>query len=101
MKHLVVLILPFLLILANDALSATVEGTVSHTDNNEPVAYALVIFLSNGTEAARTITGDDGYYFLNSISEGTYTVRVSHDNTVKEFPDVVIGPAGGTFDFQI
>jgi len=89
------------LILANSAFAANVEGTVSHADTGEPVAYALVIFVLDDNEVARKITGDDGYYFIRNISEGTYTVRILYREETREFSDIVVGPSGGTFNFEI
>jgi len=88
------------LIFANYAFSAPVEGTVSRADNNQPVAHALVLFLSNGAEAGRTMTGDDGYFYHNNIPDGTYTIKIVYDQIVKEFPNVVV-PHGGRIDLKI
>ncbi len=101
MKRLFKVIFITLLIHANFAFAANVEGIVSHADTKEPVAYALVIFILNDKEVARKITGDDGYYFIRNISKGTYTIRILYKEAKKEFSNIVVGSSGGTFNFEI
>lgn len=88
------------LVFANYALCAEVEGTVARADNNQPVAHALVLFLSNGAEAGRTMTGDDGYFYHGNIPDGTYTIKIVYGDLVREFPNVVV-PHGGRIDLKI
>ena len=83
---------------ANYAISATAEGSV--TRDNHPIAHALVLFVLNGAEAGRTMTGDDGYFSHNSIPDGTYTIRIVYGQEVREFPNIAI-PHDGQLDFTI
>lgn len=101
MKRLSITILIMLLILARAAFGGNVYGTVSHAKNKKPAAHALVMFILNKKEVARTSTGDDGKYFVRNISKGTYTVKILHKKVTKEFPNIVIGPSGGNFNFKI
>lgn len=101
MKRVSITIFIILLILANSAFAGNVFGTVSHAKNKKPAAHALVKFILNKKEVARTVTGDDGKYFVRNISAGTYTVKISYKKVTKEFRNVVIGPSGGTFNFKI
>ncbi|MCI0617283.1 carboxypeptidase-like regulatory domain-containing protein [bacterium] len=88
------------LMFANYAFCAEVEGSVARADNNQPVAHALVLFVSNGMEAGRTMTGDDGYFYHGSIPDGTYTIKIVYGQTVREFSNVAI-PHGGRLDLKI
>ena len=88
------------LMFANYAFSAEVEGSVARADNNAPVAHALVLFLSNGTEAGRTMTDDSGYFYHGNIPDGTYTIKIVYGDLVREFPNVVI-PHDGRLDLKI
>ncbi len=101
MKRLTLTFLIILSILANAAFAGSVYGTVSFAKNKKPVVNALVIFTLNKKEVARTTTGNDGKYFIRNLSEGTYTVKISHKNVTKVFPNVVVGKSGGTFNFKL
>jgi len=101
MKRLTIVVFITLLILANSAFAANVEGTISHTGTKKPVAYAMIIFILNDKEVARKITGDDGFYYIRNISEGTYTVKILYREVTKEFSDRVVGPSDNTFNFKI
>ena len=87
-------------VFANYAFSAEVEGSVARADNSAPVAHALVLFVLNGAEAGRTMTGDDGHFYHGSIPDGTYTIRIVYGQVVQDFPNVVI-PHGGRLDLRI
>jgi len=101
MKRLSVMIFIAILFFATSAMAANIDGTVYFKNTKKPVAHALVIFILNDKEVARKITGDDGYYFIRNISEGTYTVKISYKEMTKVFHDIFIGPSGGTFNFEI
>lgn len=88
------------LVFSNYAFSAPVEGSVVRSDNSQPIAHALVLFVANGAEAGRTMTGDDGYFYHGNIPDGTYTIKIVYGDLVKEFPNVVV-PHGGRIDLKI
>jgi len=64
------LLLPFVATAQN---TATLEGTITDTDN-EPLAGANV-FLVESSQG--TATGPDGTYQIDNISPGAYTVRIT------------------------
>jgi hypothetical protein len=100
MKCVSIILFVISLMFANYAFSAEVEGSVASADNNQPIAHALILFITNGAEAGRTMTGDDGYFYHGSIPDGTYTIRIVYGQMVRDFPNVVI-PHGGRLDLRI
>lgn len=57
----------------------TIRGSVIDGDTKEPVAYAKVLLLQNGTVKGGANTDDDGKFQINSISPGSYDVEVRNE----------------------
>jgi hypothetical protein len=97
---IVVNLLLLLLVLPNFSSADSVSGKVRYKGSDNPAPYALVIFMQDGRERARAITGDDGFYFIRNIAEGKYSVRIRRGETQREH-EVQVGPNGGSFDFDL
>ena len=52
----------------------SVKGLV--TSSNKPLRSVWVIASQNGTEKGRSLTGDDGKYFIDNLPAGTYDLVV-------------------------
>ena len=52
----------------------SVKGLV--TSSNKPLRSVWVIASQNGTERGRSLTGDDGKYFIDNLPAGTYDMVV-------------------------
>jgi hypothetical protein len=100
MKHLSIVIIA-ILILPNMIFALSFEGRITRKDTNEPATQALIVFSSNGIEKARTVTGDDGLYFIPNIPEGTYVVKISYRGVNREYLNVVVGLSARMHDFEI
>ena len=82
MKHALHLTMPIALIAAassglSEAQQATrtfVKGTV--TSAGTPARSVWVIVSMNGREKGRSLTGDDGKYYIANLAPGTYDVVV-------------------------
>lgn len=62
---------------ASDALGAgaSVRGTVSNASGQAMVSVWVVVE-KNGTEQGKSLTGDDGGYYIGSLSNDTYELVV-------------------------
>jgi hypothetical protein len=88
----------FLSVFANIACAQSVYGKILR--NGQPAQHVLVIFSRGQTEVARAITGNDGYYFINSLPEGTYRVTIVYKGGSRTY-SVTTSHAGGKYDFSI
>jgi hypothetical protein len=52
-----------------------ITGVVTST-SGRPVASAWVIISQDGNEKGRSLTGDDGTYYISNLSAGTYHLMV-------------------------
>lgn len=58
--------------------TSSIGGTVRLRESAQPVGGAIITLIDvRGTVAATTVTGPDGAYELNDVSEGAYTVAVA------------------------
>lgn len=93
------LILP-LLLTAAPAWAAPVKGQVVSASDHEPVVRALVVFLRGDTERARTSTGNDGKFYVRDLDPGTYTVKISRGDQVREFPGTRVRNSTNNLRFE-
>jgi hypothetical protein len=79
----------------------SLEGRITLAGTGQPATRALIVFMSNGVEKARTITGDDGRYSIRNIPEGAYNVRILYRDKNPTEATAVVGPSPKPIDFQI
>jgi hypothetical protein len=58
----------------------SVQGKVAD-GSDRPVARVWVVLSQGDTERARTLTGDDGRYYMAGLAQGSYRVRVRRGQT--------------------
>jgi hypothetical protein len=85
-------------VLSNTAYAQSVSGTIRQ--GNSPAPHVLVIFFRDGLEVARAITGNDGYYFIRNLPQGSYRVKLEYPGGTKT-NSVTVGDGGGNFDFSL
>ena len=74
-KHLLITLLSLLFIIQLSAgTTGKISGTVTDNESHEPLIGVNVILLETSLGAA---TNADGFYLINNIPPGTYTVRFS------------------------
>ena len=74
-KHLLIICLPLLLIMQlNAGTTGKISGTVTDTETRESLIGVNVILMGTNLGAA---TNDDGFYVINNIPPGTYTIQFS------------------------
>jgi hypothetical protein len=67
---------------ASQALAGgAVQGTVATASGN-PVASAWVVFEQKGSEKGKSLTGDDGKYYVAGLGPGDYEVTVRKGDRV-------------------
>jgi hypothetical protein len=67
---------------APEALAGSaVQGTVT-TASGQPVASAWVVFARGGAEQGKSLTGDDGKYYVAGLRTGEYQVTVRKGDQV-------------------
>ena len=57
----------------------TIRGSVVDGDTREPIAFAKVLLLQDGTVKGGANTDDEGKFQINSISPGSYDVEVRNE----------------------
>jgi hypothetical protein len=91
-----------ILVFPSLAFAVSVDGLVTLKDTKQPATRALIVFMSNDVEKARTITGDDGRYSIRDIPEGTYSVRIFYrDKNLPTETTAVVGSSPQSINFQI
>jgi hypothetical protein len=93
MRRLFFLLVFLLFAFLNTALAADIEGVV--TAEGKPAANAMVILMLKNKEAARTITGNDGRYYIRKIAANMYTVRILWQKIRREYTITVAERVGG------
>jgi hypothetical protein len=79
--------------------NADIRGTVSQP-SGQPLRSVWVIVRQNGAEKGRSLTGDDGRYYIGSLNEGGYEIVVkSGDREI--FNRSVNLPANQRFDISV
>lgn len=86
---------------AAPAWTAPVKGKVVSATDHEPVVRALVLFLHDGTEMARTSTANDGKFYIRDLDPGTYTVEISRGDKEKEFPGTRVRDSDNRLRFEL
>jgi hypothetical protein len=56
-----------------------IKGSVT-ASTGRPVASVWVTISLNGAERGRSLTGDDGKYYISNLAEGTYDIVVLQGN---------------------
>lgn len=56
-----------------------IKGVVT-ASQNRPVTSVWVTLSQNGTEKGRSLTGDDGKYYISNLDDGTYDIAVLQGN---------------------
>ncbi|HLU86722.1 MAG TPA: carboxypeptidase regulatory-like domain-containing protein, partial [Taishania sp.] len=57
----------------------TIRGSVIDGDTKQPVPYAKVLLIQNGTVKGGANTDDDGKFQINSVAPGSYDVEVRNE----------------------
>ena len=100
-RHAVVVCLLALTAFTCSALAVPIHGTVSRAGTRQHAARALVVFSGfRGDEIARTITGNDGRYFVRDIAEGQYSVTISYHGRSRSYSGVVVTASRSVLDFE-
>lgn len=68
------LVLVFSVALSSQRAAIYVKGLVS--SSNRPLRSVWVIASQSGQEKGRSLTGDDGRYYIGNLSDGTYDILV-------------------------
>lgn len=54
-----------------------ITGKVTSVSSGRPVASAWVIMKQGGNEKGRSLTGDDGSYYIGNLGDGGYEILVT------------------------
>ena len=74
------------------------KGTVR--SGGRPVRSVWVIVGQNGTDKSRSLTGDDGRYYIGNLAPGRYDVTVTNGRNLLHKGQVSL-PANSTYDIRI
>lgn len=94
-----VLLLATVFSVASSAQAGRITGTVK-SPSGAPVISAWVIVSQNGVEKGKSLTGDDGKYYISNLGDGTYQVVVVKSNRQLYRAEVNL-PADGNYDIQV
>jgi hypothetical protein len=65
-----------------------IKGVVK--SSGRPLSSVWVIVNQNGSEKGRSLTGDDGRYYINNLSDGVYDLTVYRGNSQLHREQVVL-----------
>ena len=99
-KYICYIYLLLLLLFSDTAFCIDTYGKIINNLNN-PVAYAIVSFTQNGKEVARSITGNDGLFYIRNLPIGTYIVIIISGKNKYEKPDIKVKNSSKMFEFII
>lgn len=71
-----------------------IQGEVTDSDTDQPLAEAIVELLFNGIVIDTTGTDDEGRYSFNSIDVGDYSVRASKPSYITETKNAEVSIGG-------
>lgn len=74
----ILLSIVFSMTLSARSAAAYITGTV--TRSGRPLPSVWVIISQDGYEKGRSLTGDDGKYYLSNLSDGVYKIAVYRGN---------------------
>lgn len=60
--------------------SCSIQGLVI-ASSGRPVASVWVLLIRGGQEGSRSLTGDDGRYYMGGLGPGSYTIAVKQGQT--------------------
>jgi hypothetical protein len=75
-----------------------VRGTI--TSRNQPLRSVWVIISVGGRERGRSLTGDDGKYYIQNLGAGTYDIAVQRGSKLVYKGRVTL-PGNRVFDIRI
>lgn len=86
---------------ASTALAAgeSMRGTVT-SSSGQLVASAWVVVVQGGTEKGKSLTGDDGRYYIGGLDSGSYQITVRKGDQVLYQGNVNL-PANQAFDIRV
>jgi len=70
------------------------------SSTGRPVRSVWVIVGQNGRDTGRSLTGDDGRYYIGNLAPGRYDVTVSNGRTQLHKGQVSL-PASGSYDIRV
>ena len=53
------------------------KGIVRYSSSNKPAPFVWVIVKQDGSEKGRSLTADDGSYFIRNLPDGSYDLVVT------------------------
>jgi hypothetical protein len=81
MKSSIALIIVLVFLVTVPAMSQSttryMRGTVRYSSSNKPAPLAWVIVKQGGSEKGRSLTSDDGSYFIRDLPNGLYDLVVT------------------------
>jgi hypothetical protein len=80
---------------AQEFLTGTVRGA-----SGQAVPSVWVVLTQGATEQGRSLTGDDGKYYIGNLSSGDYQVQVKSGDAVL-LRSAVHVPASGNHDLRL
>ena len=75
-----------------------VKGAV--TKSGKPVSSVWVVVSQGGRDRGRSLTGDDGKFYISNLDNGTYDIVVMKGST-RLFKAEVTLPKGSTFNIKL
>jgi len=75
-----------------------VTGKIS-TASGGPATSVWVIVTQNGQERGRSVTGDDGSYYINNLGNGDYELRVTRG--ANQFSRMISLPQNKVFNIRL
>lgn len=69
-------LLAYFIPLSTAQLNLYLTGKVLYKSSNKPVSSVWVLLVKSGENLSRSLTGDDGRYYISGLKKGSYEIVV-------------------------
>jgi Carboxypeptidase regulatory-like domain len=76
-----------------------ITGNVTSVSSGRPVASVWVIMKQGGDEKGRSLTGDDGSYYIGNLGDGEYEILVTKGTS--QTSNTITLPQNKVFNIRI
>ncbi len=77
-----------------------IKGAVT-SSSGKPFSSVWVVVSQNGNEKGRSLTGDDGKYYISNLSDGVYDLAVYRGNGLLRTIQVTLRADSRRYDISI
>ena len=78
-----------------------IQGIVKDSISNEELSFASVALKQNDKIILSTITDAEGYFFIDHVAKGEYSLVLSYVGKLKEFTNIIVNKGSSSYTLAI